>query len=633
MRSSINRKIILIGVDSLALLLVSYLSFWLRFDFNIPSSYLQPGFILEFNILVLITRILVFYLARLYNKIWRYASMGELRSIIISTFISSAIMGSYVLLNDAFTLPRSIIIIHSALTVLFIGGVRFFWRLTREGLPAGKGTNGGPRTLLIGAGDAGEMLLREIKKHEELECELIGILDDDPNKQGMEIHGHRVLGSLDELQELIQKHDVEEVIIAIPSAPGSVVRRIHNISKKEGVKVKVLPGVFKIISGEVAVDSLREVEVEDLLRREPVSIDIERICGYLKHKTVLITGGGGSIGAELMRQVASFDPRTLIVFDVSEDNVYQINREIKNKYPGLEVVCVVGNVQDKDLVQKVFRECKPQVVFHAAAFKHVPLMEYNVEEAVKNNILGTFNVVQAAHEFSAERFVFISTDKAVNPGSVMGATKRISEIMVQTRDMSSKTNFAAVRFGNVLESRGSVIPLFKEQIQNGGPITVTHREMTRYFMTIPEAIQLIIQAGSIIEEGELFILDMGKPVKILDLARDLIHLSGLNPGEDIPIEFTGLRPGEKLHEELAKDDEQLEKTRHEKIFVGKPRDNTPEIVADELKSLEKDFFNRDLVRGFIWEEIKNCLNNLWKEYEAQEPIKGELKKGEMRKEA
>ncbi len=613
MWSPSKKKGFLILLDAIVLIVVSFLSFGLRFDFVIPQTYWQPVFVLEYLALVLITRISVFYIFKLYNRILQYASMNELKTILLSTVVSSTAMGTYVYLNTNFALPRSILFIHGGLTILFIGGVRFFWRFFREGGGRAIKNGWGKRTFLIGAGDAGEMILRELKKHPELDYNVVGIIDDDPAKLGMTIHGYKVIGNNNDLPNFIDYYNVEEVIVAIASAPGSLIRKIHTICQEEGVKVKVLPGVYKIISGEVTVDSLREVQVEDLLRREIVSVDLAKISEYLKEKTVMVTGGGGSIGSELTRQIAEVSPQNIIVLDASENNLYKTHRWIKKKVPGAKIVPVIANIRDKVRIEQIINMYKPQVIYHAAAYKHVPLMECHGEEAFRNNVLGTFNVVEAAHKANVERFILVSSDKAVNPISIMGASKRICELIIKARDNSSKNKFIAVRFGNVLESDGSVIPLFKEQIQDGGPVTITHKDVTRYFMTMPEAVQLVIQAGAIAEEGDIFILDMGEPVKILELARDLISLTGLKPEEDIDLEFTGLRPGDKLYEELVKDDEELIQTDHDKIFIGKSASNTKEYILREVRDLELALLQNIAGWGQLKIEFYDKLYGLWEE--------------------
>jgi len=581
------RKLTLVLLDGVVVSLVFFLGFLLRFDFNIPSSYLQP--VVLFNILgvSLVARLAMFYYFGLYKRLWHYASLDELKMIVVATTLSSGLIGTYFFLNPNIVYPRSILGINWALTILFIGGMRFSWRLWRERKKKAKFTREKPEKniLIYGAGDAGEMVIRELKKHGELNYNVRGIMDDDLSKQGMEIHGIKVLGGRQQLKDIVKGKKVEEVIIAIPTAPGTTIREINNICLEAGVDVRILPGMFELLSGEVDLNQLREVRVDDLLRRDPIKLDNASICGYLEGKRVLVSGGGGSIGSELIRQIASFNPQSIILFDVSENSVFHVSREVKSLFPDLHLVPLVGTIQDRGRIREIFQNYRPHVVFHAAAYKHVPLMEKNPAEAVKNNIFGTINISEEADNFEAECFVLISSDKAVNPANVMGATKRIAELVIQAKNNHSKTDYVAVRFGNVLGSEGSVIPIFKEQIHRGGPVTITHPDVTRYFMTIPEAVQLVIQAGAMAEGGEIFILDMGEPVRIVDLARDLIRLCGLEPEKDIPISYVGLRPGEKMYEELILEEEDVLKTKHEKIFVSKPVANDFDRFSRELDLL------------------------------------------------
>ena len=404
--------------------------------------------------------------------------------------------------------------------------MRFGLRLLKDYLNRNQNKKSKSRVLIIGAGDAAEMITREIQKHPEIGKRIIGLVDDDPNKQSLEIHGNKVLGKSEKIPQLIEEYSVDEVIIAVPSAEGKTIKRFYELSNKKDVKVEIVPGVYEILKGDVSLNQIREVKVEDLLRRDQVDLISGEISAYLEDKTILVSGGGGSIGSEICRQVAKFNPKKIVILDINENTTYFLERDLKNEYPDLDLVSIIGSIRDKNKLEKVFREYSPDVVFHAAAHKHVPLMETSPEEAVKNNILGTRNLAQTAAEFEIDRFVLISTDKAVNPTNVMGASKRAAEMVVQTINKKSKTKFMAVRFGNVLGSQGSVIPLFKKQIANGGPLTVTHKDITRYFMTIPEASQLVIQAGALGKGGEVFVLDMGEPVKIMELAEDLISLSG-----------------------------------------------------------------------------------------------------------
>lgn len=561
-----KKQIWLLIIDFWLIQVALCLSFFLRFEGTLPQNFLS----LYGSLIVPITvfKISAFIFSNLYKKVWRYANLYELIAIIRGVTISTVVFSGYVFFFRL-NLPRSIAILDWMITIILIGGSRFVVRMWKEYRSSNITQKNARKVLIVGAGDAGEMVLKEYKKHKELNTQIVGFIDDDPAKSNLLIHDVRVLGNRNQIPQIIQRYAVDEVVIAIPSASGKEIREIHKFCSSNNVTVRILPGVFEIINGDVSLNQIREVLVEDLLGREPVKINMEEIAAYLTGKTVLITGGGGSIGSELCRQVANFKPEKLIVFDISENNVYDIDLELKDRYKHLDIVPIIGSIRDLSKLRYVFSKFKPDVVFHAAAHKHVPLMEHNSEEAVKNNIFGTRNVAMVADEFSVERFVMISTDKAVNPTNIMGATKRVAEMIIQDMSKKSKTKFVAVRFGNVLGSRGSVIPLFKKQIVQGGPVTVTHPEINRFFMTIPEASQLVIQAGALGQGGEVFVLDMGKPVKIVDLAHDLIELSGLKVGEDIEIRITGLRPGEKLYEELLSDSEGTQATKHERIYVAK----------------------------------------------------------------
>ncbi|MFN2364141.1 MAG: polysaccharide biosynthesis protein [Halarsenatibacteraceae bacterium] len=607
----------LLVIDMIMLNLSLYGSFVLRFDTFQPFRY-QFGFIPVITIIGIGS----FYISNLYNRLWKYASIGELKSIVKSAAIINLLFMTYAYFFQI-NLPRSIPLINFMLIVLSLGGLRFALRIGKDYLEQHKTKEPESNVLIIGAGDAAEIIIREMNKHPELNKRIVGLIDDDPAKRSLEIHGIKVVGNRYDIPDIISENNVDEVIIAIPSAPGSDIKEIYKLaSRKDGVAVKTVPGMYEILQGEVNLTELREVKVEDLLRRDPVELKTDKISSYINGKRILVTGGGGSIGSELCRQVARFDPRSVIIFDIYENNAYLLKRELNEKYPDLDVFTIIGDVRDPDKLNYLFARLQPEVVFHAAAHKHVPLMENNPGEAVKNNIFGTKNVATMADRYGTDKFVLISTDKAVNPTNVMGATKRVAEMIIQDFDKRSRTDFTAVRFGNVLGSCGSVVPIFKDQIAEGGPVTVTHEEVTRYFMTIPEAVQLVMQAGSISHGGEVFVLDMGEPVKIIDLARDLISLSGYEPGVDIEIEIIGLRPGEKLYEELMSDSENNQATEHERIFISdlaeKPeynlmneieklwnlidRDDNLRLI-DKLKDLVKTYQpNRSNVREIIFDE-------------------------------
>ncbi len=437
--------------------------------------------------------------------------------------------------------------------------------------------NNATRVMIVGAGDAGNSIIREIKTSNFSTMTVCCLIDDDQSKWGSHIHGIKVEGGRDKIKECVDTYSIDEIFIAIPSASRLVIKELLDICKDTDCKLKVLPGIYQLVNGEVSVNKLRDVEVEDLLGRDPVKVDIDAIMGYITDKTVVVTGGGGSIGSELCRQIAGHNPKRLIIIDIYENSAYEIQQELLYKYPNLDLVVLIASVRNTNRMNDIFAKYKPDVVYHAAAHKHVPLMETSPNEAIKNNVFGTWKTATAAAEAGVKKFVMISTDKAVNPTNIMGASKRICEMIIQSFDKHYDTEFVAVRFGNVLGSNGSVIPLFKKQIAAGGPVTVTHPDIIRYFMTIPEAVSLVLQAGAYAKGGEIFVLDMGEPVKILDLAKNLIKLSGYKIDEDIKIEFTGLRPGEKLYEELLMDEEGLQDTDNKLIHIGKP------IEIDEVK--------------------------------------------------
>lgn len=563
----------LILIDAVLVNIALYLALIIRFDgyVEIPAQFMESFYSLApvFTVIA----ISCFYALGLYKRLWQYASIGELVVIISAVSIAAAVKVSvtyFIMEGGRLPLPRGVIVLDWMLNVLLIGGSRLGWRLFRDyGLNLNQ-PKGGKPILIVGAGDAGVLVAKELKNHFNGQINLVGFVDDDPAKQDLKILGVPVLGTRHDIPDLVKRYNIQEIILAIPSAEGKVKREIVDICYETEAEVKTLPGMYDLIEGNVTVNQIRDVQVEDLLGREPVKVDLESISQYLHGQVVLVTGAGGSIGSELCRQILKFSPKKLLLLDICENNVYDIELELKKNSPHAELYPLVKDIRDREAIEQVFKLYRPDVVFHAAAHKHVPLMEANPEEAIKNNVMGTYNVARAADLFGAKKFVLISTDKAVNPTSVMGASKRVAEMVIQHLDKTSATNFVAVRFGNVLGSRGSVVPLFKKQIAEGGPVTVTHEDMVRYFMTIPEAVQLVIQAGAMAKGGEIFILDMGEPVKIMDLAKSLIKLSGFEPGEDIEIVITGIRPGEKLYEELLTDEEGVNATTHKRIFVAKP---------------------------------------------------------------
>ncbi len=561
-------------------------SLHLRFDWNVPEIYM--GLLKYLLLPAILIHLAVFSLAGLYRRLWGYASVNEL--ILIAVIVSIGTTGTYFysLIFDLL-LPRGVYVIHFILLFLLLGGSRISLQILHSILQKVHKYANQKKVLIIGAGDAGVMVARELKKLQgRLGTWVVGFVDDDSNKHRQIIQGVPVLGGREEIPRLVKEKGIDEIVLAIPSAPYSTLRHFLNLCSSLNVQMKKVPGIFEILEGKVRITHLKEVDIEDLLGRRPVKIDMQTIASYLANKTVLVTGAGGSIGSELCRQIVLTGPKKLLMLDHSEDGLFHIYRELEAKDLKFELCHLIRDVRNRSALENVFSAFLPDVVFHAAAYKHVPFMEGNVEEAVYNNILGSKNMMDLAEEYSTDRFVFISTDKAVNPSSVMGATKRVSEIYMQHRARNNGScKFCAVRFGNVLGSRGSVVTIFREQIAAGGPVTVTHPDMTRYFMTIPEAVQLVIQAGALGQSGEIFVLDMEEQVKIIDLARDMIRLSGLQPGQDIEISFTGIRPGEKLYEELFSDREKLLRSQHERIFIAPDFQENETEAQFEMQRLNK----------------------------------------------
>jgi FlaA1/EpsC-like NDP-sugar epimerase len=542
------------------------LAFFIRFDFNIPSAQLET--FKTFVIPLLIIKLIIFYFSGLYLKVWRYAGVRDFMTVLWASLLGTlaAIVIIFFIYRVAF--PRSVVALDGFFTVALVGGARFARRGIRE-LHLKNLLRPIERRpiLIVGAGDSGESILSEMIRRPELAYRPLGIIDDDAGKQGLIIHGVKVLGTRQQLKRLITKYKIEEVIISMPSASREVIRDIFFQCQEMGVKCKTLPGIYQIIDGTAMVSQIREIGVEDILGREPVKVDLKEAANYISAKPVLVTGAGGSIGSELCRQISRLQPASLIMIDQGESSLFEIQQELLNTEYGKLAIPVIADITDRNRITSVFEEYRPTVVFHTAAYKHVPMMEVNPIEAIKNNLFGTRTVAEIALQCGVDRFVSISTDKAVEPVSVMGISKALVEKLIQYLGQGSSTRFMIVRFGNVLDSSGSVVPIFKRQIAQGGPVTVTHPEMTRYFMTIPEAMQLVIQAGSMGEGGEVFVLDMGEQISILELAHNMIKLSGFEPGNDIPIEFSGIRPGERLHEKLFWDCEQALSTKHKKIKV------------------------------------------------------------------
>lgn len=599
------RRMYLVCYDIAAVALSSYLALLLRFDMHpdqIPPQYLT---VLWATIWIsMLGTVVIFAAFRLYSSLWTYAGTTEMMYVVSACVVDALLNMVVILLNhreQAYPLPRSFYMLYGVFLLAFTICGRYSYR----GLRAIRARLSGDRSvrrnvMLIGAGAAGSSLIKEIINSRMVNKNLVGVIDDDPGKQGTFIHGIRVIGTRDDIIRRAEELEVDEIMIALPSASAKEIKEIVDICKETGCELKRLPGIYQLVNGEVSVSKLKDVDVNDLLGREPVCVDLESIMGYVSGKVILVTGGGGSIGSELCRQIASHKPKQLVIIDIYENNAYSIQQELIHDYPDLDLVVLIASVRNTKRMDDIFAMYRPDIVYHAAAHKHVPLMEESPNEAVKNNVLGTWKVVQAADKYHVKRFVMISTDKAVNPTNIMGATKRVCEMIIQTYNNRSETEFVAVRFGNVLGSNGSVIPLFKKQIEQGGPVTVTHPDIIRYFMTIPEAVSLVLQAGAYAKGGEIFVLDMGEPVKILDLAKNLILLSGHKPGEDIQIEFTGLRPGEKLYEEMLMEEEGLQNTENQLIHIGKPIELDEERFLAQLQQL-KDYVveEPDDIRSYI----------------------------------
>lgn len=600
------RRFFLFLTDTFLLNACVYLSLIMRFDVGIVS--IEPQYISNYveNMLpYTIMSLIIFWLFRLYHSLWQYASIAEVYRIAeaciiveVVHFLSNKIMGNM--------LPRSCYFNAAIYLIIAICASRFMYRMIRTVLNKYRNIKTSNNVMIIGAGEATNVIMREIQNSSYLANSNIAcIIDDDRRKVGKYIRGVKVIGTRDKIKEAAKLYDIDEIIFAIPSASNEVKRDILNICKETDCTLKILPGVYQMVDGEINVNSIRNVDVLDLLGRDPIEVDIESIMGYVKDKVIIVTGGGGSIGSELCRQLVSHKPKQLIIFDIYENNAYDIQQELKINYPDANVVTLIGSIRNVSRLESVFAQYKPDIVYHAAAHKHVPLMEVSPDEAVKNNVVGTWNVARMADKYGVKKFVMISTDKAVNPTNVMGATKRICEMIVQTYNEISKTDFVAVRFGNVLGSNGSVIPLFKRQIEAGGPVTVTDPNIIRYFMTIPEAVSLVLQAGAYAKGGEIFILDMGEPVKIDDLAKNLIRLSGYTLGVDMEIKYTGLRPGEKLYEELLMKEEGLQETDNKLIHIGKPIEFDKENFFDNLEKLKEEAYSET---GNIRESLKKVVD-------------------------
>lgn len=574
------RRTGLIIYDIISIIAASYVAFLIRYEFridDIPDHFMNPvNNFMPFNIVI---TLLLLYFFKMYDSLWAYAGEREMQNLVMACVISGVVnaIGLQFFKTDVQPVPQSYYFLYTFLLITLIFISRFSYRFLRGQKHRAENRNNSKAVMIIGAGEAANIIIKDIITSNYSTMTIRCIIDDDSNKWGKYIQGIRVVGGRDKIVECADLYDIDEIIVAIPSVSRQELKKILDICKNTNCKLRSLPGMYQLVNGEVNVSRLRDVEVEDLLGRDPITVDMDSIAGYVKDKVVMVTGGGGSIGSELCRQIAEHQPKSLIIVDIYENNAYEIQQELKSRYPDLNLNVLIASVRNTLRINRIFEEYKPDIVYHAAAHKHVPLMEDSPGEAIKNNVFGTWKTAMAAANNGTKKFVLISTDKAVNPTNVMGASKRICEMIVQTFNRHYETEFVAVRFGNVLGSNGSVIPLFKKQIAQGGPVTVTDPNIIRYFMTISEAVSLVMQAGAYAKGGEIFVLDMGEPVKILDLAENLIKLSGYKVGEDIRIEFTGLRPGEKLYEEMLMDEEGLQETANKMIHIGKP------IEMDEMK--------------------------------------------------
>lgn len=616
LKSYVNRKrlaIELVLFDIIAIQLAAFLAILTRFEFRIHT--IEPLFIdtlVHYAVLNTFCSICIFAAYRMYSTLWSFASIMDFFNVVKAVLISSVFqfIGIHML---AWPIPRSFIVLYIGWLGIAAVFPRMMIRILRGGrrIPLQSIGKQAIPVMLIGAGEAGSIILQEFKNSKFVEKEIVCVIDDDPKKWGTFIHGVPVVGGRRKITQSVVRFGIQEIVLAIPTLKPHERKNIINICQQTGCKMSTLPGIYQLINCDVKVSMLRDVQIEDLLGREAVRTDLESIMSYVKDQKVMVTGGGGSIGSELCRQIADDQPKQLIIIDNYENAAYELQMELGRKHPELDVIVLIVSVQNRRKIREIFEQYKPDLVFHAAAHKHVPLMEHSPCEAIKNNVFGTMNVASEANRSGVKRMVLISTDKAVRPTNIMGASKRICEMVIQTYNQRSKTEYVAVRFGNVLGSNGSVVPLFKQQIREGGLVTVTHPDIIRYFMTIPEAVSLVLQAGAYAQGGEIFILDMGEPVKILDLAENMIRLSGLVPGEDIEIKFTGLRPGEKLYEELLIDDDNKKETANKRIFIGQPIKIDEAEFDEKMKELEKATFSED-------ENIRLVVKKLVPEYTIQQ---------------
>lgn len=593
----VRRALLLLLGDITIIIIASIGALIARFDFSynsIDAIYLESMY--RYLPIHILTTVLIFYFCKMYHSLWKFISIHELGYIILANIVSffMQIAGFHLM---QYPIPRSYFFLEILLQTVMVAGIRFSYRFCRYLKEAREQRFGcgepQKRVMIIGAGDAGRAIIKEILDSRHLTMKVCCVIDDDCNKEGRYINGIPIVGDRSVILKNVEKYKIDKIILAIPSASKEERREILEICKLAKCELKTLPGMYQLIDGELNIGKLRDVEITDLLGRDPIQVNLDEIMGYVEQKVIMVTGGGGSIGSELCRQIAMYNPKQLIIFDVYENNAYEIQQELKRHHPELNLVVLIGSVRNTHRMETVFEKYRPDIVYHAAAHKHVPLMEDSPNEAIKNNVFGTYKTAKAASEYGVKRFVLISTDKAVNPTNIMGASKRLCEMIVQSFDKISKTEFVAVRFGNVLGSNGSVIPLFKKQIAEGGPVTVTHKDIIRYFMTIPEAVSLVLQAGAYARGGEIFVLEMGAPVRIDDMARNLIRLSGYTPDVDIKIEYTGLRPGEKLYEELLMAEEGMKETANKLIHIGKPIEMDEETFFDKLAELKEACYNDD----------------------------------------
>ncbi|MDZ5005605.1 NAD-dependent epimerase/dehydratase family protein [Clostridium perfringens] len=607
------KALFLMSLDTLIIVNSYILAFIIRFNFDFIMD--KRNELILFLPVIVIIYLIMLSIFKMYKSIWTIVGIDEVAFGLIACLIATGIiLITSTIISSIYYIDYITVLLAGLFIMIFTIGIRVSFRIYRRMISHGRvllnssNISNLEKILIIGAGSCGQLIIEEIRKQNPIKQKVIGVIDDNPSKIGTYLRGIKILGNRNKIIAISEEKNVDLILIAMPSVDGKTKKEIIEICQSTRAKIKIIPGMYELIDGKVSLSRMRDIDLRDLLGREEVILDKQGIKDYIENKVVMVTGGGGSIGSELCRQIAKFSPKLLLILDIYENNAYELENELISNFKNLKEKVLIASVRDEKRLENIFYEYKPQVIFHAAAHKHVPLMERNPEEAIKNNVIGTLNVAECAHKYGAERFVLISTDKAVNPTNVMGASKRMCEMIIQAIDKNSNTEFVAVRFGNVLGSNGSVIPLFKKQIEKGGPLTLTHKKITRYFMLIPEAAQLVLQAGAYAKGGEIFVLDMGNPVLIYDLAKDLIKLSGFEPEVDIKIEITGLRPGEKLYEELLMDEEGLRKTSHEKIFIAKPGEYDFEMLKLGVNALKKI---ADLGDG---ETLKTALQFIVKTY-------------------